>query len=114
LAQAALTGVKILEKITPEQVQAPAPDQVLPGKAHDFTYFLSVAGLETVDLAMLAGRFVSEGATQAPLESIQQEVPALRADGVFVQRKLLKRRFFGGNPFPAPRVLDTAIDLGEL
>ena len=70
----------------PEQVQAAAPDQVLAGKAHDFSYLLPMPGLEAVDLTVFAGRFLFQGTAQPPLECIEQEFTALIADGKLAER----------------------------
>jgi hypothetical protein len=90
LALSALTRVKRLEKIVPEQIEPAAFDQILPGKAHDLTHLLSIFRLVTVYGAMFADGFVVERAAQSALKSIKKKFAAFFTDRKFLQRQVLQ------------------------
>jgi len=58
----------------PEQIKAAPADQSLPGETHDLSDFLAMSGMITMDVAMLAGRFIRERTFQPSVDGVLQEI----------------------------------------
>jgi hypothetical protein len=70
------------EEVVPEKIETAAENETFARVAHDLFHLPAVLGAEAVHRAVLAGRFGIEGAAAAALESVDEEVAALGADGL--------------------------------
>lgn len=81
----ALTPVKVLKKIVPEQIKSAAQDKMPPGETHDVADFCPLLGFIAMDRTIFAGRLRIERTSTPPGDGISQEIPTLRTESVIVR-----------------------------
>lgn len=83
----ALTPVKVLKKIVPEQIKATAQDEAPPGEPHDVADLCTLLSFVAMDRTIFAGRLRIEWTNTPPGEGISKEIPTLRTEAVIVRRQ---------------------------
>jgi hypothetical protein len=109
-----LTGINILEKIMPEEVQSAPFDQVLTGETHHLTNMFTMPRLVAVNTAMFAGRLIVKRTEPPAFKGIKQKFATGSADRILFKREIPQTGIIAGDRSPASIVMRAAVNCCEL